>query len=176
MKALIICESRILLTVDSDDVYLLTGLTAPSAEKLLSAVIPMVRNVGFCGERYRLDCEIFEMGGSFSIFMTKEEKENNITPERRSGSTCTTPEYIYEFTDFENFLSACRGISLSHGDDATAMYDGEKTYICLRSRSPLPLEFGARECSAAECAAAREHCRALPFSAEQLGVIAKSSY
>ena len=178
MKALKICDNKILLTADNDDVYLLTGHFAPDASSLLSAVIPMAQNIGFCTERDRLECEIFEIGGSFSIFMTKDDKDNIIT-DRRYESKCDhadASEYIYEFTDFEDFLSACRGISASNAGGAKALYDGEKIYMCLPSRSPLPLEFGARECTSAECTAAGERCRELPFSAEQLGVLAKSSY
>ena len=178
MKALNICDNKILLTVENDDVYLLTGLVAPGARALLAAVIPMMQNVGFCSWSDRLDCEIFEMGGSFSIFMTKENKDNTAAERHRvtKNDSAAMPAYIYEFTDFENFLSACRGISVSDTDDAKALYDGEKIYMCLKSRSPLPQEFGARECTSAECAAAEERCRTLPFSARQLGALAKSSY
>lgn len=183
MKTQKICTEKLILSLGRDDVNLLTGSLSPSPEELIEAVIPMTHNIGFSCAGDSIACEIFENRGAVTVFLTRADSSNTFYGGQGYLKQCADSgisqeekqnEYIYEFSDFEYLLSACREIS-SSDTSARLLYDGERVYLSLSVSSPVPSEFGARECSRTEATAVSERCRALPFSAAELGSLAKTS-
>lgn len=153
MKIVKIDEYNIMIILDREES--LAMRYGKSAEEAASALLHVA--VALTGKRC-VRLTLFPSKGGDAVFI------------RVKGEEDLADGYIYGFSEFENFLAACRDAAPR---DAFAMTDGAAFYISSPTECPGMCEFGATSLDRHASRAVFETCRPISFDMERLGALAQ---
>ena len=152
MERIKLSDEILIINADAAELDCL-GLSAEVAEELIAVFLPGIVASGFARTEDKLFCDIFVTArGDCQLIFTRyagaakgaEDRMRYISDEDNTERE----RFIYEFSDLETLLGACREMSRSmERIVSSAVYDEYtgKFYLSTNRQSPIPGEFSAED-------------------------------